>query len=46
MSDLSPYSQPKPPITVTKVQDDRFLDFTRLHTLDFNCRNTNRSLSV
>ena len=32
MSDLSPYSQPKPPITVTKVQNDRFLDFTCLHT--------------
>jgi hypothetical protein len=32
MSDLSPYSQPKPPITVTKVKNDRFLDFTNLHT--------------
>jgi hypothetical protein len=32
MSDLSPYSQPKPPITVTKVKNDRFLDFTCLHT--------------
>ena len=32
MSDLSPYSQPKPPITVTKVQNDKFLDFTSLHT--------------
>lgn len=32
MSDLSPYSQPKPPKTITKVNDDRFLDFTCLHT--------------
>ena len=32
MSDLSPYSQPKPPKTITKVSDDRFLDFTCLHT--------------
>ena len=32
MSVLSPYSQPKPPITVTKVQNDKFLDFTSLHT--------------
>lgn len=32
MSDLSPYSQPKPPKTITKVKDDRFLDFTCLHT--------------
>jgi hypothetical protein len=32
MSDLSPYSQPKPPKTITQVKDDRFLDFTCLHT--------------
>jgi len=32
MSDLSPYSAPKPPKTITKVDDDRFLDFTCLHT--------------
>ena len=32
MSNLSPYSQPKPPKTITKVSDDRFLDFTCLHT--------------
>ena len=32
MSDLSPYSQPKPPKTITKVKDDTFLDITRLHT--------------
>ena len=32
MSDLSPYSQPKPPITVTKVKNDSFLDITNLHT--------------
>jgi hypothetical protein len=32
MSDISPYSQPKPPKTITKVNDDRFLDFTCLHT--------------
>lgn len=32
MSDISPYSQPKPPKTITKVSDDRFLDFTCLHT--------------
>jgi len=28
----SPYSQPKPPKTITQVKDDRFLDFTCLHT--------------
>jgi hypothetical protein len=32
MTDISPYSQPKPPKTITKVSDDRFLDFTCLHT--------------
>jgi hypothetical protein len=32
MSDISPYSQPKPPKTITQVKDDRFLDFTCLHT--------------
>lgn len=32
MGDLSPYSQPRPPKTITKVNDDRFLDFTCLHT--------------
>ena len=32
MSDISPYSQPKPPKTITKVKDDRFLDFTCIHT--------------
>ena len=32
MTDISPYSQPKPPKTITKVNDDRFLDFTCLHT--------------
>lgn len=32
MSDISPYSAPKPPKTITKVNDDRFLDFTCLHT--------------
>ena len=32
MSDLSPYSQPKPPVTVTKVKNDSFLDITNLHT--------------
>lgn len=32
MSELSPYSAPKPPKTITKVSDDRFLDFTCLHT--------------
>jgi hypothetical protein len=32
MSDLSPYSAPKPPKTITQVKDDRFLDFTCLHT--------------
>ena len=31
MSD-SPYSAPKPPKTITQVKDDRFLDFTCLHT--------------
>ena len=41
MSDLSPYSQPKPPKTITKVKDDRFLDFTSFSYLDnaFSCRN-------
>lgn len=28
----SPYSAPKPPKTITQVKDDRFLDFTCLHT--------------
>ena len=28
----SPYSQPKPPKTITQVKDDSFLDFTSLHT--------------
>jgi hypothetical protein len=32
MNDLSPYSGPRPPKTITKVDDDRFLDFTCLHT--------------
>ncbi len=32
MSDLSPYSAPKPPKTITQVKDDKFLDFTCLHT--------------
>lgn len=32
MSDLSPYSDPKPPVTITQVKDDKFLDFTCLHT--------------
>ena len=31
MSD-SPYSAPRPPKTITQVKDDRFLDFTCLHT--------------
>jgi len=28
----SPYSSPRPPKTITQVKDDRFLDFTCLHT--------------
>jgi len=32
MSDLSPYSAPRPPKTITQVKDDKFLDFTCLHT--------------
>lgn len=32
MGDLSPYSAPKPPKTITQVKDDKFLDFTCLHT--------------
>lgn len=28
----SPYSAPRPPKTITQVKDDRFLDFTCLHT--------------
>jgi hypothetical protein len=31
MSD-SPYSQPKPPKTITQIRDDKFLNFTCLHT--------------
>lgn len=32
MGDLSPYSAPRPPKTITQVKDDKFLDFTCLHT--------------
>lgn len=28
----TPYGQPKPPKTITKIKSDRFLDFTNLHT--------------
>lgn len=28
----SPYSAPRPPKTITQVKDDRFLNFTCLHT--------------
>lgn len=35
MSDVSPYSAPKPPKTITEVTDDGFLDITGLHTWIF-----------
>lgn len=35
MNDSSPYSQPKPPKTITKVQDNQYYDFRSLYTWIF-----------